>query len=134
MKTLKCKNCDGMIEWRNGEGQAAYAYEGLSLTIGCPSCRQNIVYGLGEIISHTVDEPVVNYVEDTVNHPSHYNKYEREVIDSIRGLCTADEYRGYLKGNQIKYLARYRDKNGLEDLRKHRWYVDALIEFEEGSE
>ena len=130
MKTLKCKNCDGMIEWRNGDGETTYAYDGLSLTIGCPSCRQNIVYGLGEVVQFAVYEPT----HDTVNHPSHYNKYEREVIDSIRGLCTADEYRGYLKGNQIKYLARYQDKNGLEDLRKHRWYVDALIEFEEGRE
>ena len=124
MKTLKCKNCDGMIKTRKLADRYKVYY------IGCPHCRQNVVYCYEELPQYIVDEPT----HDTVNHPSHYNKYEREVIDSIRGLCTEDEYRGYLKGNQIKYLARYQEKNGLEDLRKHRWYADALIEFEEGRE
>ena len=37
---------------------------------------------------------------------------------------------GYLEGNAIKYLARWRDKNGVEDLRKARHYIDKLIELE----
>jgi hypothetical protein len=35
--------------------------------------------------------------------------------------------RGFLEGNVIKYLWRWREKNGLEDLKKARWYLDRLI-------
>ena len=37
----------------------------------------------------------------------------------------------YLQGNVIKYVTRYKDKNGLEDLQKARHYIDMLIELEE---
>jgi hypothetical protein len=37
---------------------------------------------------------------------------------------------GFLEGNAIKYLARWRDKGGIEDLRKARHYIDKLIEVE----
>lgn len=65
-----------------------------------------------------------------VSHPSHYNQYEIETINAIKGQSTPDEYRGYLKGNIMKYLARYRTKNGTEDLRKASWYLDRLTAFE----
>lgn len=68
---------------------------------------------------------------DMVNSPDHYKKrYIREVIQSIKGLCTPEEYRGYLKGSKIKYLARYQDKGGIEDLEKGQWYGAELIAFE----
>lgn len=68
---------------------------------------------------------------DMVNSPDHYKKrYIREVIQSIKGLCTPEEYRGYLKGSKIKYLARYQDKGGIEDLEKEQWYGAELIAFE----
>ena len=38
-----------------------------------------------------------------------------------------EEYRGYIKGQVIKYITRERHKNGLEDLKKARWYLDRLI-------
>ena len=67
---------------------------------------------------------------DAVNHPSHYNRYSREVIESIKGLCTPEEFRGYLKGNIIKYSARYSDKGGLQDIDKLAKYTQFLKEFE----
>ena len=67
---------------------------------------------------------------DAVNHPSHYNRYSREVIESIKGLCTPEEYRGYLKGNIIKYSARYSGKDGLQDIDKLAKYTQFLKEFE----
>ena len=67
---------------------------------------------------------------DAVNHPSHYNRYSREVIESIKGLCTPDEFRGYLKGNIIKYSARYSGKDGLQDIDKLAKYTQFLKEFE----
>ena len=35
---------------------------------------------------------------------------------------------GFAQGNVIKYVTRYKEKNGLEDLMKARWYLDKLIE------
>ncbi len=64
---------------------------------------------------------------DMVNSPPHYNQAGIECIDAIRA-ATDDGYGHYLQGNIIKYLWRYRYKNGVEDLEKARWYLDKLIE------
>jgi len=64
---------------------------------------------------------------DVVNNPPHYNRAGIECIDAIRA-ATGDGFQYYLQGNIMKYLWRYRYKNGLEDLKKARWYLDALIE------
>ena len=68
--------------------------------------------------------------EDLVNHPNHYNQYGMETIKAIEKQSTPDEFRGYLKGNIIKYVSRYRFKNGCEDLEKADFYINKLIEFE----
>lgn len=39
---------------------------------------------------------------------------------------------GYFEGNIVKYISRWRDKNGLDDLLKARHYLDKLIEIENG--
>ena len=65
--------------------------------------------------------------EDTVNHPAHYTQGAVECIDALEASMTPEEFRGYLKGCQMKYLWRYRMKGGLEDLQKARWYLDKLI-------
>lgn len=65
-------------------------------------------------------------VHDTVDHPHHYKqgKYETiDVIDSMTGMS----YHSYYVGNIIKYISRYKFKNGIEDLKKARWYLDRLI-------
>lgn len=64
--------------------------------------------------------------DDKVNHPSHYNQGTMEVIDAIEGLNL-----GFHTGNVLKYIARYKHKNGVEDLRKANWYLTRLIEQEE---
>jgi hypothetical protein len=66
--------------------------------------------------------------EDLVNHPPHYNKGKVECIDAIESavsdlhgieaVCTA---------NAIKYLYRWKAKDGVESLKKARWYLDRLI-------
>ena len=62
---------------------------------------------------------------DPIN-PDHYRQGTLEVIDAIEGLAL-----GYREGNCLKYLARYKYKNGVEDLRKARWYLDRLIKEQE---
>ena len=64
---------------------------------------------------------------DNVNHPAHYTQGSIECIAAIEASMTEEEFRGYLKGCQIKYLWRYRLKGGVEDLKKSRWYLDRLI-------
>ena len=69
---------------------------------------------------------------DAVNHPEHYTQGGIECIDAleaategmagIEAVCTA---------NAIKYLWRWKRKNGVEDLKKARWYIDHLIDHEQ---
>lgn len=76
--------------------------------------------------------PLPKEKKDNVNHPSHYTQGGVECIDAltaatvnlqgIEAVCTA---------NAIKYLWRWKQKNGVEDLKKAKWYIDKLISEEE---
>ena len=66
--------------------------------------------------------------DDMVNSPSHYNFAGVECIDAIRAATGEDGFSYYLQGNIMKYLWRYKYKNGSEDLKKAQWYLDKLIE------
>jgi len=68
------------------------------------------------------------YETDVVNNPEHYNQGGVECIDYIEQQLTPEQFQGYLSGNAIKYLHRYQYKNGVEDLKKHQWYVEKLIQ------
>lgn len=67
-------------------------------------------------------------MSDNVNHPSHYTQGGVECIEAIKSatsnligieaVCTA---------NAIKYLWRWKEKNGVEDLNKAKWYIDYII-------
>jgi hypothetical protein len=63
---------------------------------------------------------------DNVNHPPHYNQGGIECIEAIKAAL-GDGFPDYLRGNVIKYLWRYKEKGGVEDLRKSAWYLDRLI-------
>src|SRR5690606_10959106 len=66
-------------------------------------------------------------VADPVNHPPHYTQGKVESIDAIESALGEEGFKGFLAGNAMKYIHRYRHKNGLEDLKKARWYMDRLI-------
>lgn len=68
---------------------------------------------------------------DAVNSPAHYTSGGIECIDCIKAAL-GENFMGFLIGNVIKYTYRYKDKNGVEDLKKGRWYLDrAIKELEE---
>ena len=69
----------------------------------------------------------LNKTVDMVNHPKHYTAGKIEVISIMEDQLTDEEYRGYIKGQVIKYITRERHKNGLEDLKKAAWYLNRLI-------
>ena len=56
----------------------------------------------------------------------HYSKLAIQPVEYItKNKLT------YLQGNVVKYVTRYKDKNGVEDLQKAKHYIDLLIELEE---
>jgi hypothetical protein len=69
--------------------------------------------------------------DDQVNHPSHYTDGSIECIEALEAELTADEFRGYMKGNIAKYIWRERMKGGVQSLKKAQWYLDRLIQFDE---
>ena len=68
---------------------------------------------------------------DNVNNPAHYGTGSIECIEYIKDFLTDEELTGYYRGNVAKYLHRWRYKNGVEDLKKARWYLEALIQQQE---
>lgn len=116
----------------HGGGKTLKDYTGVDITEDSLAFESAIEKTLKGITPESLafEESVDTSKDDMVEHPPHYNKYEREVIDSIRGLCTPDEFRGYLKGNIIKYSARYSDKDGIRDIDKLAQYTQFLREFE----
>ena len=64
---------------------------------------------------------------DAVNSPEHYNMLDIEAINLIEMSMTKEEFLGYLKGNVLKYIIRYKHKRKPgEDLDKGKWYLDKL--------
>lgn len=73
-------------------------------------------------------------MSDPVNKPAHYTKGGIEALDAIEASMTEEAFCGFLKGNVMKYLWRYLDKGGLQDLRKALYYLNRLIKVEEERE
>ena len=68
---------------------------------------------------------------DEINKPDHYNMSGMETIDLLQESMGMTEFEGYLKGNILKYVSRYRFKHAedpVKDLLKAQWYLNKLIE------
>lgn len=72
-------------------------------------------------------DKIVYMKPDNVNHPDHYKTGGIETIDYIRAKLGDEGTVAYCMGNVIKYTSRWKDKNGLEDLKKAAWYLDYAI-------
>lgn len=108
----------------------------------CMSCKY-LVVPEGEEPCHSCKESIgkdhPNYElregNDPVSHPNHYqSKSGLEVIDVIRAFTEDLEgVESYYTGNILKYICRWKKKNGVEDLKKARQYLDWLIDMEDPS-
>lgn len=83
-------------------------------------------------VNEAIFEPIIKGEnnkpkDDSVTHPSHYTGGEIECIEAI-AAATGNQLEGYLQGNVIKYVWRYKAKGGAEDLRKAEQYLTWLIE------
>jgi hypothetical protein len=63
-----------------------------------------------------------------VKNQQHYTAQAVQPIEYMEITMTPEQYEGYLLGNVIKYVSRYRHKNGLEDLRKAKVYMGWLVD------
>ena len=75
----------------------------------------------------------INEKEDAIN-PTHYTTGGIETIDYMQAKMSEEQFKGYLLGNVIKYTSRFQLKNGAEDLKKARWYLNKLVEWGESHE
>lgn len=73
-------------------------------------------------------------MSDNIKHPSHYCKAGVECIDAIKAIVSTitDPFEAYCTGNIIKYIWRWHDKNGVEDLNKAEQYIDFIERYREG--
>ena len=73
---------------------------------------------------------------DMVNHPSHYTQGGIECIDALKAATVGKRgIEGVCVANVIKYLWRYEKKNGIEDIRKAKFYIERLLkELEESQQ
>lgn len=58
---------------------------------------------------------------------NHYVSKSVQPWAALESWLKADGYEAYLRGNVVKYMVRYRDENGVEDLERARHYLDELI-------
>lgn len=67
-------------------------------------------------------------MNDNVNNPRHYTRGSIECIEAIKAATVGKTgIEAFCIGNAIKYLWRYENKNGLEDVEKAAWYINRLI-------
>ena len=73
---------------------------------------------------------------DMVSHPKHYTQGDIECIDALKAATVGKRgIEAVCVANVIKYLWRYEEKNGIEDVRKAKWYIERLLkELEESQQ
>ena len=118
MKKIKCPFCGHIpdtvfVEFPDGEPAQCI----------CSLCGKHFPY-------HPED---LEDESDPVNSPSHYVG-KIECIDYLRDKLTKEEFTGFCMGNVLKYSSRWRKKDGLQDLKKAKVYLEWAIENEEKTE
>lgn len=110
----------GDFDWAHaGSSSDIIAYRVRATEINSRANDDRLEQDLNEYIGQDID---------VVNHPSHYTKGRIECIDAIDSATTGKSgIEAVCVANIIKYLYRYEEKNGLEDVKKAKWYINKLI-------
>ncbi len=110
----------------------------------CNSCFATAKYVHKDVFKDVSDSPVFKESYDTVNKPKHYMLFEDKGIE-VRDVLEKLVYKISQEGSSVpfweqyplfesdytqmmQYLMRFMDKNGVEDLKKARWYLDKIID------
>lgn len=72
--------------------------------------------------------------KDSVTEPPHYKNLAIDTLELMSVNFSDEAYMGFLEGNVLKYVMRYKMKNGVQDLRKAQYYLDLLINRQEMQE
>lgn len=108
-----CGNC---IHWCNGKCADAN-----SLYVG----RRVSACDRFESSDHIANDS--KKADDAVNHPAHYTQGGIECIEAVKAATTGlNGIEAFCTGNAIKYLFRWKHKNGVEDINKAIWYLERL--------
>ena len=134
-------NFDGSIEIGENEYLACLGGLGLLEDCGEKGCKQCWREAVKDIkfkddieVVLPLEKAPKELIDNVINHPSHYTQGKYEVIDYIEDKLSKEELQGYCVGNVLKYVSRFKHKNGLEDLKKAEWYLNRLITNMEGKE
>lgn len=126
---------NGLLKAWSNDSQYQYANGFLGSEL-----RENVFNGVFQAgWIHPVEliaqrEPVTSVnddrlAHDMVNHPSHYTQGGIECIDAIKAATVGKTgIEAVCVANVVKYLWRYEEKNGVEDVSKAKWYLERLIQ------
>lgn len=124
---VELKLCVGCKHWDN-----TGKYWSNSKDAPCQYCLFELDKPMWESKEHVIIKAGTSLVDasgfDIVDKPQHYADKNIEVIDYMEDTLSKEGFEGYCSGNVIKYISRYRHKNGIEDLKKSRYYLNKLIE------
>lgn len=99
----------------------------------CETCQYKEICDLEDFTELEVELPpiikAVDVTTDAIN-PAHYKTGKYECIDVMIETLGIDFVKGFCIGNAFKYLYRFRHKNGVEDVKKAKWYIDKFVELE----
>lgn len=108
----KCNSC----------GSVAPLHKLANALCACGGCVQKT----SRVALEAALDKLPNKCSKTQVGGNHYTRLAVQPWDAMKAWMTKAQFVGYLRGNVVKYIAR--DKNGIEDLKKARHYLDKLIE------
>lgn len=124
----KCLNCGFEYEYLHDKGEQPAKW--------CQWCQVSAMLPVFDKSKREKESEVKQKLQpykesgtphDVVNNPSHYKRGEIECYEALKASMTKDQFLGHLKATAIAYLWRYDLKNGLEDVKKAKWYVDQMV-------
>ena len=129
-----CEQCKSLNEWKLHVDEDLCPH-GRTLGSVCLECDQiesgyRGAVDYSEALKHMADDLNVtpDEIMDNVNSPPHYTVGGYESIDVIKAKLTPEEYRGFLKGNLMKYINRANYKGNHDtDCEKAEWYAKRLV-------
>lgn len=93
----------------------------------CPSCEAQVKQTHKKESVSMINGHIDNEI-DKVNHPQHYETGKFECIDVMVETQGKQAVLDFCLCNAFKYIYRHQRKNGLEDIKKAKWYIDKYIE------
>ena len=114
----------GFIDLKKGDIVELYNDDGTASPKFISECRSRKFFlNLGRI------KPITN--QERADCPEHYDNIIQP-WEYMQSCMSPEEFRGYMRGNVLKYISRYTKKDGIKDLKKCKDYLEELIEFEKG--